>query len=179
MLSALRKGWVNIMMKKHLKFRQKEKNNNDEISGVINKSNENTKRKKLTETMTVESKRVKTTIKHPRERKKLHKQKMAENNSKLFLSGKFNFDLQKIFDKFLLFNLKKASEEKVIDSILEKIPDKNDIYYMERRKGTNASRIRKDSKQAKKDVLKTMLETIDRGIKRATSKSKLYQLKRI
>ena len=40
-------------------------------------------------------------------------------------------------------------------------------------------RLRKDFKQAKKDELKTMLETIDRGIKRATTKLKLSQLKRI
>ena len=63
--------------------------------------------------------------------------------------------------------------------ILETIPDKNDIYYIEDREGTNSFRIRKDSKQAKKDELKTMLEPIDRGIKRATNKSKLSQLKRI
>ena len=63
--------------------------------------------------------------------------------------------------------------------ILETIPDKNDIYYIEDREGTNSFRIRKDSKQAKKDELKTMLETVDKGTKRATSKSKLSQLKRI
>ena len=38
--------------------------------------------------MIVESKKPKTTIKHPRKRKKLHQQKMAENNSKLLLSWK-------------------------------------------------------------------------------------------
>ena len=75
--------------------------------------------------------------------------------------------------------MKKTSEEKLFHSILEKIPDKNDVYYREHRRGTNASRIRKDSKQAKKDELKTMFEPIDRGIKRATNKSKLSQLKRI
>ena len=40
-------------------------------------------------------------------------------------------------------------------------------------------RIRKDSKPAEKDELKAMLESVDRGIKRAASKSKLSQLKRI
>ena len=77
--------------------------------------------------MTVESKRAKTTIKHPRQRKKLCKQKMAENNSKLLLPGKFDFDLEEILDKSLLFDLKKASKGKIFDSMLEKIPDKNDI----------------------------------------------------
>ena len=43
----------------------------------------------------------------------------------------------------------------------------------------NAFTIRKDPEQAEKDELITMLETVDRGIKRTTSKSKLSQLKRI
>ena len=128
--------------------------------------------------MTVESKRAKTAIKHPGERKKQEK-KLVENNSKLLLSGKVDFDPEEISDKSLLFNLKKTSEKKIFDLILEKILDKNDIYYSEHREGTNAFRKRKDPKQAKKDELKAILETIDRGIKRATSKPKLSQLKRI
>ena len=88
----------------------------------------------------------------------------------MLLSGKFDFDPEEILDKLLLFNLKKTSEEKKFDSILEKIPDKNNICYIEHREGTNAFRIRKDSKQAEKDELTTMLETVDRGIKRAMSK---------
>ena len=48
--------------------------------------------------------------------------------------------------------------------VLETIPDKNDIYYIEDREGTNSFRIRKDLKQAKKDELKTMPETVDKGI---------------
>ena len=43
----------------------------------------------------------------------------------------------------------------------------------------NAFTIRKDPEQVEKDELITMLETVDRGIKRTTSKSKLSQLKRI
>ena len=129
--------------------------------------------------MIVESKKAKTAIKHPSKRKKICKQKMVENNSKFLLSGKFDFDPEEILDKLLLFNLKITSEEKKFDSILEKIPDKNNICYIEHRDGTNAFRIRKDSKQAQKDELKTMLETVDRGIERAMSKSKLSQLKRI
>ena len=57
--------------------------------------------------MTAESKRVKTTIKHPRERKKLCKKRMVENNSKLLLSGKFDFHPKEILNKSLLFDLKK------------------------------------------------------------------------
>ena len=58
---------------------------------------------------------------------------MAENSSKVMLSGKFDFDIEEILDKLLLFDLKKTSEDKIFDSILEKLPDKNDIYYMEYR----------------------------------------------
>ena len=53
---------------------------------------------------------------------------MAENNLKLLLSGKFDFDPEEILDKSLLFDLKKTSEEKIFDLILEKILDKNNIY---------------------------------------------------
>ena len=90
---------------------------------------------------------------------------MAENNSKLLLSGKFEFDPEETLDKLLLFNLKKTSVEKTFDLRLEKIPDQNDISYIEHRQRTNTFRIRKDPKLAKKDELKTMLETINRGYK--------------
>ena len=80
-----------------------------EILDVITKNNENIKRKntKKALTMTDESKRANTTIKYPRERKKLRERKMVENNSKLLLSGKCDFDPEEILDKLLLFNLKK------------------------------------------------------------------------
>ena len=35
---------------------------------------------------------------------------MAENNSKLLVSGKFDSDPKEIFDEWLLFNLKNTSE---------------------------------------------------------------------
>ena len=61
------------------------------------------------QTMTIESSEAKTKIKHPRQRKKIREQKMAENNSELFLSRKFDFDSKEILDKSLLFDLKKTS----------------------------------------------------------------------
>ena len=79
----------------------------------------------------------------------------------------------------LLLDLKKTSEDKIFDLKLKKIPDKNDIYYMEHREGTNAFTLRKDPQKVEKDELITMLETVDRAIKTSTSKSKLSQLKRI
>ena len=61
----------------------------------------------------------------------------------------------------------------------KKIPDKNDIYYIEHREGTNRFRLRKDPQKAEKDKLITMLETADRAVQRSTIISKLSQLKRI
>ena len=95
----------------------------------------------------------------------------------MLLSGKFDFDPKEMLDKLLLFDLKETSEEKIFDSLLERILDKIGIYYIEHREGRNAFRIRKDSKQAKKDELKTMLEKTDKDIKRAMSQSKFSQLK--
>ena len=104
---------------------------------------------------------------------------MVESNSELLLSGKFDFDPKEILNQFLLFDLKKTSKDKIFHSILEKLPDKNDIYYAEHREGTNAFRLRKDPKKAEKDELITMLKTVDRAVKRESSNSKLSQLKRI
>ena len=95
----------------------------------------------------------------------------------MLLSGKFDFDPKEMLDKLLLFDLKETSEEKIFDSLLERILDKIGIYYIEHRDGRNAFRIRKDPKQAKKDELKTMLEKTDKDIKRAMSQSKFSQLK--
>ena len=124
-------------------------------------------------------KKQKTTIRHPTERKKLCEKKWQRIIQNCCYLENLTLIPEEILDKQLLFDLKKTSEEKIFDSILEKIPDKNDNYYIEHREGTNAFRIRKDPKQAKEDELKTMLETVDKGIKRATSKSKLSELKRI
>ena len=58
---------------------------------------------------------------------------MAKKNSKAILSKTFDFDPEEYLDKYLLFNLKKTSEEKFFDSIFEKIPDA-DMYYIEQKK---------------------------------------------
>ena len=152
-----------------------------EISNVIKKDNENVMRKKPTkaQTITVQSSKAKTTVIQPTQRKNLREQKMVENNSKLLFSGKFDFDPEEILHKSLLFDLKKTSEDKIFDSILDKIPSKNDIYYIEHRERINGVRLRKHPKKAEKDELITMLETVNIAIKRSTSKSKLSQLKRI
>ena len=103
-LSVLRKGWVNIMRKSHLKFMQKEKEINVVKFQMFFKKtmlHEKTlpeKNRQKAQKMTVQSSQAKTTIIYPRHRKKLREQKMAENNSKLLLLGKFNFDPEEILD---------------------------------------------------------------------------------
>ena len=103
-LSVLRKGWVNIMRKSHLKFMQKEKEINVVKFQMFFKKTmlqEKTlpeKNRQKAQKMTVQSSQAKTTIIYPRHRKKLREQKMAENNSKLLLLGKFDFDPEEILD---------------------------------------------------------------------------------
>ena len=75
-----------------------------------------------------------------------------------------------------MLDLKKTGEGKIFNAILEKIPD-NDTYYVEHREGTNAFRIRKDKKQAEKDNITKVVETIDLKIKKSTNKSRISQLK--
>ena len=115
---------------------------------------------------------------HLRERKKALEVGMAKNNSARILPKNFDFDLQELLDKSLLFDLRKTSKEKIFDAILEKIPD-DDMYYIERREGKNAFRIRRDKKQGEKDDIITVIEEVDGKINKTTNKSRLSQLKRI
>ena len=100
---------MNIMRKNHLKFTQKKGDKFGVISNVIKKHNENVTRKKPTKAHKqwqlnqVGKKQQLFT----RGIEKICKQKVVENSSKLFLSGKFDFDPEEILDKSLLFNLKK------------------------------------------------------------------------
>ena len=90
---------------------KRKKDNYGEILDVINKNNENVKRKKATkaQTMTVQSKEWKQQLNIQGKEKKLQEQRMVENNSKLLLSGKTDFDPNEVLDKSLLFDLKKTS----------------------------------------------------------------------
>ena len=103
------------------------------------------------------------TIKHLREWKKTARKKIAKKNSKSVLSGTFDFDPEEYLHKSLLFDLKKASEEKIFYAILERIPD-DDTYYIEHREGTNTFRISKDEKQVEKDKIIKLIEINDSKI---------------
>ena len=62
-----------------------------------------------------------------------------------------------------MFDLKKTSQEKFFDAILEKIAD-NDTYYVEHREETNAFQIRKDEKQVEKDEIIKVSQATDTKI---------------
>ena len=115
---------------------------------------------------------------HPRDRKKAIEIKLAKNNSKAIISGTFGFDPEDYLDKSLLFDLKKASEEKIFDTLIEKMLD-NDKSHIEHREGANAFRIRKDEKQGQKNELIQFIENLDRKINISTNKSRILKLKQI
>ena len=75
-----------------------------------------------------------------------YQKKSLKLSSKSILSGTFDFDPEEYLDKFLLFDPKKTSGEKIFNVILEKIPN-NNTCYIEHQEGTNALQIRKDEKQ--------------------------------
>ena len=55
---------------------------------------------------------------------------MARKNSKTALLN-FDFDPKNYIVIDLLFNFKKTSEEKIVDRIIEKLPDDNDNLCIE------------------------------------------------
>ena len=57
---------------------------------------------------------------HPSGREKAIERKMAKTNSKAIISGNFDFDREDYLNRSLLFKLKKTSEEKIVDAIIEK-----------------------------------------------------------
>ena len=54
---------------------------------------------------------------HPRQRKKTIEANIAKNSSAKILAKTFDFDPQEYLDKFLLFDLKKTSEEQIFEAI--------------------------------------------------------------
>ena len=79
----LSQGWGNITRKNHLKFLRKvEKITWEKLKKSLKKQMKfrNKKKPKRVETTIIEPTESTTTIKHPRERKKLVEEKMAKKN---------------------------------------------------------------------------------------------------
>lgn len=65
-------------------------------------------------------------------------------------------------DKSLIFDLKKTSEEKILDRFIEKFPEDNDKYYVRNREGTNFFRIRQDKNQRDKEYLFNLIPNLNK-----------------
>ena len=63
--------------------------------------------------------------------------------------------------------MKKTSEEKILDRILEKSPSDNDQFYVEYRTGTDKFICKKDKKQQEKDNLFCTILHIEKKIARS------------
>ena len=106
---------------------------------------------------------------HPRKRKTLKEQKIATKNSEALLSN-FEFDPEEILDKILLSDLKKTSEKKIIDRLIENFPKENDQYYIEHRESTNSFQVRHNRNQKEKEDLFEFIFNADKKIARRKHK---------
>ena len=103
--------------------------------------------------------------------------KLAKNNSKSKLSGKFDFNPEEFLDKSLLFNLKQTSEEQIFDTILEKYTIMTNILC-------NIESVRTRSEyetrkiKTKRTQLSPLLKILMKKIYKTTNKLNLYQLNR-
>ena len=68
---------------------------------------------------------------------------MTRNNSNFLLSSTFDFNPEDILNKSIQFDLKRTSVEKILDRIIEKMPN-NKKYYIEHREGTKGRVISAD-----------------------------------
>lgn len=90
--------------------------------------------------------------------------------------GTFDSDPEEYLDKSPLFNLTKASEEKVFDAILEKIPN-NDKYYVKHCEGKMFFQQEKTKHKFKKTKLLNLLKLLIQKLKKSTNISGISRLK--
>ena len=89
------------------------------------------------------------------------------------IKGNFNFNVQKILNGDLIFDINKTKEEQIMDKIIEALPKDNHEFYIEYKAGTNVFTVRKkklkktmeDKKtsslvHAKKNFLMNLKQTI-------------------
>ena len=103
---------------------------------------------------------------------------MAINNSDFLLSSTFDPNPEDILDKSIYFDLKKTSEKKILDRIIEKMPN-NDKYYIEHRERINTFCLRRDKREEKKDNLFQLICNLEKNIARSKNNTKVHQLKRL
>ena len=70
--------------------------------------------------------------------------KIARENVSALMQGKFVFVFEVFLNKTAVFDTSKIDEEKIIDRILENIPDDNDNSYLIHEPVTNAFPLRRE-----------------------------------
>ena len=83
------------------------------------------------------------TLKVSRDRMGEKELKIARKDVSALMRGKFTFDPEVFLNKTVLFDTSKIDEEKIIDRILENIPDDNGNSYLIHEPGTNAFLLRR------------------------------------
>ena len=100
---------------------------------------------------------------HPTERKRARKNEIGTNNSLVLLENK-NFAARIYLDKPSVFNLKKTREEKIIDRLIESIPQGKDNLYIKHMVDTNSFSVRKDKSQEVTEHLLAVLANADQKL---------------
>ena len=70
--------------------------------------------------------------------------------------------------KPLVCNLRKKSEDQILDRIIENLPKDNDKYYIEHNEYLNMFMITQDLNQVKKDDLFNLILNLDKKRQRTT-----------
>ena len=71
-------------------------------------------------------------LKHPKNRMKNIEDQIARDNVNKLMRGEFDFNLEKILNKTLIFDSKKIDEEIIMDMIIDALNHKkNDEFYIE------------------------------------------------
>ena len=79
---------------------------------------------------------VKRRMQHPKERLERKPKKIAEGNSASLLQN-FEFNLASYVYKPLIFNLRKANDDQIVERIIESLPKYIYKYYIKHKKRSN------------------------------------------
>ena len=75
---------------------------------------------------------------------KNREQQIARENVSALMNGKFSFDLKKMLNRTLLFDIKKIDEEIIMDRIIQALPADNDEFYIEHPVGSNSFTLKRE-----------------------------------
>ena len=117
-------------------------------------------------------------MQHPEERLERKMKKITEGSSASLLHN-LEFNPPDCINKPLVFNLKKAREDQIIERIIENLPKDNDEYYIEHRKDSNMFMIKQDPNQQEKENLFKAILNIEKKTRSCQSYEKRQERQRI